>query len=99
VPIPGQSNGNMEPLRPTGRMNFARLNTDDSDDVIDDDETYVPPTNLGKRERLSSVKEELAGTRRTRLVRLIIFQKYLASMYLDAESQDSSARYSSSRGK
>jgi len=59
-------------------MNFARLNTDDSDDVIDDDETYVPPTNLGKRERLSSVKEELAGTRRTRLVRLVIFKKILS---------------------
>lgn len=42
---------------------------------MDDDGTYSPPTNLGKRERLSSVKEELAGTRRTRLVRLVILKK------------------------
>jgi len=75
VPIPGRSNGNTEPLQPTERVNFARLNTNDSDDITDDDGTYLPPTNLGKRERLSSVKEELAGPRRTRLVRLVIFKE------------------------
>jgi hypothetical protein len=74
-PVSEQSNAITATLRPTRRTNFARLNTDDSDGIIDDDGTYSPPINLGKRERLSSIKEEHAGSRRTRPVRLINFKK------------------------
>ena len=54
-------------------MNFARLNTNGSDEIIDDEGPLSPPTNLGKRDRISPVKEEQAATRRTRPVRFIQF--------------------------
>jgi len=59
-----------EPLRATMRTNFARLDTDASDDIIDDDEPLSPP-NLGKRIRTEPIKEDHANSRRTRLVRLV----------------------------
>ena len=59
-----------QPLRSIGATNFARLDTDGSDDIPDDIEPLSPPTKLGKRDRLSPIKE-YSTTRKTRLVRLV----------------------------
>jgi hypothetical protein len=58
-----------KPLRPTGRPNFARLDTDGKDDIIDYG-SFSPPTKLGKRDRLEPTKEENSATRKTRSVSL-----------------------------
>ena len=68
--ISGPSGAKPEPLRPTGRPNFARLDTDGSDDIIEDG-SFSPPTKLGKRDRLEPTKEEHSATRKTRSVSLV----------------------------
>lgn len=81
------------------RTNFARIDTDASDDIVDDDGRSPPPMKLGKRDRMSPAKEDQSNLRRNRPVRLFAFHRPISDHCSAEESGKLQARSSASRGK
>lgn len=60
----GQSNPRNEAPRNTARTNFARMDSDASDDIIDDNGPLSPPSKLGKRGRSTRPEEDPSARRK-----------------------------------
>lgn len=89
------------PSRSAARTNFARRDTDESDDIVDYDVPPSPPTNLGKRDtKHSPARDDASPKRNTRKVNCSSVTTTRGADNSLAESNDNfKARDSASRGK
>ena len=91
------------PTKPTKnetfRTNFARIDTDGSDNTIDDKNRSPSPPQLGKRDRTSPSKEDQTNLRRNRPVSPSLIHRLLSDHCPAEESGELQAGSSGGGGK